>query len=166
LRLHVYLTPLVAGCVASTTSTVPELTPAVELGTGEVEFVPLADGDELDIIHGPQGGYHFTVSLRVQGIDAGDPLVVADPDNPITTFHAFRDGVSVDLDASTYQQGIDPAAEPGVYEMLGRRLILDITDDAELDGAICLIDVTVTDKDGVEVHDEREILAVPSPFNE
>lgn len=161
--MYVHLIALV-GCAEDPGNT-PDLEPALEIGAGEIAFVPLATGDVVEIIHGPQGGYHFTVSMRVQGIDAGDPDHLDAENNPVTVFSAFRDGVRVDLQQSTFQQGIDPSAEPGVYEMLGRRLILDITDDAELDGATCLIRVDVTDSTGIELYDEREILAVPSPFN-
>jgi len=37
----------------------------VEIGTGEVEFVPLNEGDEVIIVHGPQGGWHISVGARV-----------------------------------------------------------------------------------------------------
>jgi hypothetical protein len=169
--MHVHLIALVAiaGCSGDeqTGDTGPNLPPMVEIGTGETEFVPLEDGDEVDIIFGPQGGYHFNTSIRVQGIHPGDPDHLDDPDNPLTVLRAFLDGEQIDLDASTYKQGIDPVpGEPGVYQMIGRRLILDIQSDDELDGRECLIDVTITDRDGVEVHDERTIIAVPSPFND
>lgn len=160
--MHVHLIALL-GCAEPEKA--EPLPPLVELGTGEVEFVPLAEGDELEVVHGPQGGYHFTVSMRVQGIDAGDPSDLDAPNNPITLFQAFLGGERIDLNAALYRQGIDPSAEPGVYEMLGRRLILDIQSDAELDGLECLVDVTVTDADGQELHDERTVVAVPSPFN-
>ena len=54
---------LTQGCASSAI-------PAVEIGTGEIEFQPLDDGDMLDIIQGPQGGFHLLGSLRVKGIEA------------------------------------------------------------------------------------------------
>jgi len=37
----------------------------VEVGTGEFAYVPLAPNDPIEIIAGPQGGYHFLGGLRV-----------------------------------------------------------------------------------------------------
>lgn len=38
-----------------------------ELGTGEIDFEPLADGDMLPVVPGPQGGCHFWVSVTTDG---------------------------------------------------------------------------------------------------
>src|SRR4029434_4969109 len=43
--------------------------PAVELGTGESHFEELIDGQDVTLIHGPQGGWHVWMSLRAQEID-------------------------------------------------------------------------------------------------
>ncbi|MEQ1565838.1 MAG: hypothetical protein ABMA64_09390 [Myxococcota bacterium] len=172
--MYVHLIALaLAGCTSegdgsASGDTGPDLPPAAELGTGDITFVPLVDGDPVDVIFGPQGGYHFNVSLRVQGIWPGNPTDIDDVDNPVVAFHAYVDGESVELQpgASTYKQGIDAVpGEPGVYQMIGRRLLLNITNDDQLDGVETLIDVDVTDRDGVTLHDERTIVAVPSPFN-
>ena len=40
----------------------------VELGTGEAGFEPLADGDTLGWVAGPQGGFHVYGSVRTQGL--------------------------------------------------------------------------------------------------
>jgi hypothetical protein len=39
----------------------------LELGSGELGFAPLAEGGLVEKIEGPQGGYHFWVSVRVTG---------------------------------------------------------------------------------------------------
>jgi hypothetical protein len=39
----------------------------VEVGEGEEEFIPLADGDPVTIVHGPQGGWHITGAVRATG---------------------------------------------------------------------------------------------------
>jgi hypothetical protein len=41
-----------------------------ELGTGERNFVPLQEGQELTMISGPQGGCHFWLSIRTDGFAA------------------------------------------------------------------------------------------------
>lgn len=41
----------------------------VEVGTGQFEFVPIADGGLVDIVCGPQGGQHIWVSARARNFD-------------------------------------------------------------------------------------------------
>ncbi len=37
----------------------------IEVGGGATDFIPLTDGDPVDIIHGSQGGYHIWTSVRI-----------------------------------------------------------------------------------------------------
>jgi hypothetical protein len=38
------------------------------LGTGVLDFVPLQEGQTLDMIHGQQGGYHLPLAARACGV--------------------------------------------------------------------------------------------------
>jgi hypothetical protein len=38
--------------------------PVFEIGTGETSFVPLIEGQGLEMVFGPQGGYHITMAIR------------------------------------------------------------------------------------------------------
>ena len=58
----------------------------IELGTGEWDWEPISEGDEIPVIQGPQGGFHFLASVRVSGIDAGSADDLSDPRNLTTTF--------------------------------------------------------------------------------
>jgi hypothetical protein len=40
---------------------------AVEVGTGEGVFEPIAQGTVVDAVYGPQGGYHVWTAVRVTG---------------------------------------------------------------------------------------------------
>lgn len=42
---------------------------ALQVGTGETEFISVAPTDSIPIIFGPQGGTHLWIALRVQGAD-------------------------------------------------------------------------------------------------
>ncbi|MCK6526274.1 hypothetical protein L6R50_01500 [Myxococcota bacterium] len=42
--------------------------PQIAGGTGEQAFVPVADGDAIEIIRGPQGGWHIVGSVRVANL--------------------------------------------------------------------------------------------------
>jgi len=39
--------------------------PIIEIGTGDREFETLADGDDVMMVHGPQGGWHMLGSVRI-----------------------------------------------------------------------------------------------------
>lgn len=147
------------------------LDPDLQLGTGVDGYVPLADGDDIIIVYGPQGGYHLDGSLRVQGIDPGDADDLSDPRNPLTVFQVLDEGgspVSGLQGAETieFRQGIDESDEPGVYEMVGRKILLDIQDDAELEGQTLTVSVRVEDVDGVVLADQHSVTAVASPYND
>jgi hypothetical protein len=43
--------------------------PEVVLGTGVTSFVPVADGAEVPLVYGIQGGYHIWGSVRVRYMD-------------------------------------------------------------------------------------------------
>lgn len=46
-------------------ATGPDAGPVLELGTGLEGFEPLGSPAEVELVHGPQGGYHLTMSMRV-----------------------------------------------------------------------------------------------------
>ncbi|HUH03145.1 MAG TPA: hypothetical protein VML75_14210 [Kofleriaceae bacterium] len=138
--------------------------PMAELGTGELEFETIGDGDPMLVVHGPQGGYHLVGAMRASGIDPGNPNDLGDPSNPTTEFRVFRGQTRVDLMASRYTQGLN-RNEDGVYEMIARRVILDIQDDAELDGVELRVEVEVTDVHGARATDARMVIGRPHPSN-
>ena len=41
----------------------------LEIGTGEWAFVSVEDRGEIELVYGPQGGWHVWVSLQVGGLD-------------------------------------------------------------------------------------------------
>ena len=138
-----------------------------ELGTvADSEFAPLNDGDDLPYILGPQGGFHFLASVRVRGVEPGNPTMLGDPSNPRVEFRAWRGDTRVDIRASEYIQGLDPVAgDPGTFEMVGRLLILNITSCADLSGETIRVEVEVEDVNGVIVTDEVTVTAVPDPIS-
>jgi hypothetical protein len=55
---------------------------ACELGTGEMTFEDLEDGDDLVVVHGPQNGWHVYGSVRCVGVvvpDSLDPRLEGQP---------------------------------------------------------------------------------------
>ncbi len=156
-----------AGCGAGggADSGPPMPDPGIELGTGTQVFEPLADGDTVYVVFGPQGGYHVDGSMRVWGVDNGNPDDLGDPDNPTTWFRVFDGDVQVDAGLE-YVQGIKPVpGEPYTYEMVGRRVILDIDSDAELAGHEIRMEVEFLDALGNHLTDARTLVAQPHPLN-
>ena len=135
--------------------------PTLELGTGQRSFEALANGDMIQIVQGPQDGYHFFGSLRATNLNAGDSEDLASPDNPTTTFEVYVGTDRIDAMAAIYTQGLE--ADGGSSLMLGRTVILDIEDDSELDGISVRFLVRVQDVDGIMLSDERTLVAIPHP---
>lgn len=142
-----------------------DATPTIELGTGETAFAPLTDGQDLEYIRGPQNGFHVFGSVRVTGVDPGNRGDLRDPRNPTTEFRVFRGMDRIDLMASRYMQGLDPAMGAEGHEMVGRLVILDNDEVATLEGETVRIEVTVTSADGASLSDERTVVAIPHPSN-
>jgi hypothetical protein len=134
----------------------------VELGTGTVNFEPLEDGDELVVVAGPQGGYHFVVHARATGLAAGDPTMPGIPANPRTRFSAILDGEEVDMEQSPYRLGYE---QEGDFQVLPSGRILRLLDEIvpAIHGREVVLTVTVEDSEGDTASDERLILAVPDP---
>lgn len=44
----------------------------VEIGTGLTEFIDIDDGDDVELVMGPQGGWHVDVALRLYDLDPAD----------------------------------------------------------------------------------------------
>jgi len=142
----------------------PVLPPSAELGTGDTAFEPLDDGESIYVIQGPQGGFHVLGSVRVTGVERGDPDDLSSAKNPTTTFAVYRGSERIDAMGASYVQGLD-RVEPGVYEMVGRFVILDILADDEVAGESLRITVELEDVNGVTVSDERTVLVTPHPQN-
>jgi hypothetical protein len=67
------LAALSSGCEPSCEK-LAEQTPGIEIGTGESEFSPVEDDDQLTLAWGMQGGQHIWSALRVYGVHRGAPF--------------------------------------------------------------------------------------------
>lgn len=62
----VVLLALAPGCAGADE---PPAQGVVEVGTGEWQFEPLVDGQEVELAHGAQGGWHLWTSVRTLGLE-------------------------------------------------------------------------------------------------
>ncbi len=99
--------------------------------TGEEQaFVPLADGDEMIMVLGPQGSIMFVFSARTVGIVPGDPADPASPDNPLVEIFLQRQGAEV----SRWRGRVAFAASGDSFTAAGMYVVVDGLDE-QLDGA-------------------------------
>ena len=130
------MTVLLAACAADGPATVTR----VELGTGMDTFTPLPPtGSDVELVRGPQGGWHLTVAARVW---LDDP---AGPDELILRYEALRPtgallGMTrLKLDAVRFLR------EGDHWLRLGDLLILDVNSAAEVVGMTLEISATAQD---------------------
>jgi hypothetical protein len=120
----------------------------VQLGTGGTSFVPVADGDSVPIIHGPQGGYHIWGSVQARYVD---PFCVKlrftlTPDGATAPFTVRTD--TVDLTGTS--DGLS------VGQHVGTQVFLP--DPTMVQGKPCHWHLDVTDAEGRTGADEHLIV--------
>ena len=134
-----------AGCAAASADRVPTEA-ELELGTGTARFVPLADGDEVAMVRGAQGGWHLWISARATGMGAMGSLEIAHgPADGSTPPEVTRAGVT-----------FDPADAEGRRTTLGWQAIL--SDPPCSVGRLHRVRITVTTSSGERVSAERDVM--------
>ncbi|MFM2151803.1 MAG: hypothetical protein RL199_238 [Pseudomonadota bacterium] len=123
------------------------------MGSGKDSYAATVDGATVEIIHGPQGGYHLWGAFRTAGIAAG-PVSV--------TYDVLRDDTpAVTLSSTTYE--VDPFARAGGREWAG---LIGYVPNEQLEATAnrpVVLSMTLTDAAGAVLHDERHVIAGPVP---
>jgi hypothetical protein len=136
--------------------------PEVVLGQGYDAYLDAGDGLDLTIYFGPQGGTHVYGSIRIAGLDPGDPaLAISNKANPTVHYLVERltDGEVV-AESTLHFPFTEVAGEPGWYELVGLTMFLvPKTCDATV-GHELRVTLDVTDAAGVTASDSRVWLAV------
>lgn len=136
----------------------------VEIGTGTTSFRPLADGDDVTMVFGPQGGWHIDVAARIDGIG---PDVAIRP-----SASRIADALPLAGDqASSFVALTDYEAGACQGDAIGIRAFLDDATPDEpyadficsLDGASLSLVVEVSDFGSRTATDEIEVIARPDP---
>jgi hypothetical protein len=136
-----------------------------ELGTGMFTFERLADGQPLDLISGPQGGFHFVVHARMRGMTPGDPRQPGLPGNPTTFLRALdENGVRIDV-PEIRQLGYAPDPQVAGWYALpsGRILLIDNLVARSLYGRPVTIELQIQDSSGRMAADTARITAIAFP---
>ena len=128
-----------AGCEPS------EDDPTLEIGKGETEYEAMDAGDgTIEVINGPQGGYHVEVGFEATGLDAAD-----------------RWAVVLSGDADGFEASSSPFVTmrcnnaTATLQSWGHLLIWDLDleseDGSDLDGLIADIHASATDASGTVI---------------
>jgi len=132
--------------------------PRVELGVGELDFEDVAEGDLVDAVRGPQGGFHVWGAVRTEGFDPGhDALLGRYDEGPEVRFEFLVD------DFVAAEGGAFRPFEGDVYDatLVGEPVYVDawsLWDDwEEPQDVLGLFTVTVEDACGTTGSAEREV---------
>jgi hypothetical protein len=129
----------------------------VELGTGALEFEPLVNEQELGLVAGPQGGYHFIVHARIRD------MVPGDPNEPVTTpstrFYVYTEaGEQIDMMTPAYRIAYDDTGDGWFALPGGRTCRVENASVPAIYGQRVRIRVVVRDEQGHTAQDERWVL--------
>lgn len=143
-----------AGCALAPDPCLPG---RMEIGSGAFAFQELVPGnEEVELIHGPQGGYHVFGGVKVQAvpIDPGVSLL----------FHFRPVGTCTDImlpEAKTpiaVGENAFRNAGDGWLATFGYFVILDTTTPDDLDGDRYVLGLEMTDAAGDVRRDEAEVV--------
>lgn len=126
----------------------PGDTPTLEIGKGDLSFTPMSENEgEIDLVHGPQGGFHVVIALRATFLDTSESAI-----------GHLTGTLNGEVIADEYPYLVFRCNGPeGAEESWGALLVYDATPE-ELNGQETTINATVTDSGG------REISATTNAF--
>ncbi len=126
-------------------------TASVEIGTGQGDFEPIAAESDLVLHQGPQGGHHFFLHARMQGLSPADPT---------TRFSVWNEsGDEVDI-VGPFQVTYEDSGD-GTY-VLPNGIAVQVDEDqvGAITGARVRVKVDLTDVESTQASDDRWVHAV------
>lgn len=133
--------------------------PWAEIGTGLEGYEEIGP-DGLEMVHGPQGGWHLPGALKV-----------ANTRNVIRIWAQVRDsdsGIAVTEELNYHVQLVDTGECQGVFPNMYLYLDTWLLDDSMTPGMLLscrdlVIEMCVTDTSGHDFCTEKEVFALPDP---
>ena len=136
---------------------------SVEVGGGDVEFIPLTDGADATMVHGPQGGWHVLGSARMSNFS---PIVrihytvTVEATGAIVADNNYRVEMRTDGECSGYYAGM--------YGYLDVRELADGELDTPpelLAGQELRLTMEVADEQGAAATDSLMVIAALDPMD-
>jgi hypothetical protein len=114
--------------------------PVVQVGTGQSDYLPLADGETIQAEQGPQGGHHVWVAVRQDNLKQSGST---------TTITSIQPSTGLTGPRTAFVFTFDPD-QGGFCKLAGLRYQLDVdgTDYHRFLGQPLDITVTITDASG------------------
>ena len=110
--------------------------PWIELGTGQYLFGSLSEGDDIELVAGPQGGWHVDVSLRFGGFG---------PSGIVLSYEAVHEnGEAISFVTQAVLSSKSVLADGEGWQRVGDRIVLDIAAPAEVVGSSVVLHVNAT----------------------
>jgi hypothetical protein len=126
--------------------------PRVELGTGRTSFVEIPEaGAELELVAGPQGGWHIDVTTRLYDLAIEQLLL---------TYEITRDGDVVSMPRQFMLREALVLREGDHYLRAGDFVPFEITQPADIVGDTVVVRVTAEAVDGARAEDQRTVTIV------
>jgi hypothetical protein len=126
----------------------------LEVGTGTATFRALAaSGGTIELVHGPQGGYHVDVAARLYGLD---------PEGLVLRYETrcMRDDALLAFSEIGLRRSL-VVPEGDHFVHVGARTVFDTTDPAPFVGlAVRVLAIATPASGGPPVTDERAVLVV------
>lgn len=125
--------------------------PSLSVGTGESTFVPLVEGDALELVHGPQGGWHVIVSARMSGLEVDGAALV------IEVLAAAGEDVLARVSLSLLARRLE--RDGPSYLKLDNFLIFDVSGPSEIADRQVVVRARL-EAGGIVLTDERTVTVV------
>ena len=116
---------------------------SLELGTGSWRYEPVQDGDDVPLIRGAQGGWHFWLSARISGVDVSEGRFTVE----LQPADEHREPEQTTLDVH-----LDPPDAQGRRAIVGWTAI--VSDPACMIGEMMRVEALFDDQKGTTLRDE------------
>jgi hypothetical protein len=127
-------------------------TARVELGTGRTSFVEIPEsGAELELIAGPQGGWHIDVTARLYDLAI---------DGMLLTYEITRDGTVISMPRQFMLREAIVVREGDHWLRAGDFVPFEITQPSDVAGDTVTVRVIAEATDGARAEDERSVTIV------
>ncbi len=125
----------------------------LEIGTGLTDFEPIPEGGEVELVMGPQGGWHIEIATRLYGMDPMDLNLRirgfdAETNEPLT--------IVVERVLTTRRV----RDEGDHYLRLGDQLVFTVEDGSLVVGKQVRVEADATPVGGMVAHAEKTVLIV------
>ncbi|MCC6555024.1 MAG: hypothetical protein IT372_18810 [Polyangiaceae bacterium] len=127
--------------------------PVVVVGEGQADYLPLTDGEEVQVEAGPQGGHHIWIAIRMKNLRQSGSITSISGTVPELGLEIPPFNVIFTFDQD----------EGGYCKLYGLRFQLDTATDIQgLLGKVVNVKVTVTDSEGDVGVGERQVTLSPT----